>query len=269
MLINNNPAAMELSQRKACEVLELCRNTLRQQHKTKTLCGPLETPKRSRKHAKQPKALSAAERETVLNTLNSESFCNQPPVEVYHSLLEQGQYLCSVSTMHRILRDSRLNGERRKQRPAQSHCVPRLRATRVHEVWTWDIAKLPTKKRGEYLSLYVILDLYSRRIISWMLSHKENSALSSQLIQSATHQYDIPKHTKQPKALSAAERKMVVNTLNNESFCNQPPVEVYHSLLEQGQRNMTTSITFSTCLRLFEYVTIIVTILFFIEQINP
>ena len=195
MLINNNPAAMELSQRKACEVLELCRNTLRQQHKTKTLCGPLETPKHSRKHAKQPKALSAAERETVLNTLNSESFCNQPPVEVYHSLLEQGQYLCSVSTMHRILRDSRLNGERRKQRPAQSHSVPRLRATRVHEVWTWDIAKLPTKKRGEYLSLYVILDLYSRRIISWMLSHKENSALSSQLIQSATHQYDIPKNS--------------------------------------------------------------------------
>lgn len=194
-MLMHDPKSIPLSQPQACDALDLFRNTLHQHHKAQTLCGPVEPPKRARKKAIQPRALSPQERETVLNTLNNENFCNQPPVEVYHALLEQGRYLCSVSTMHRILRSAQLNGERRKQRPAQSHSVPRLRATRVHEVWTWDIAKLPTKKRGEYLSLYVILDLYSRRIITWMLSRKENSALSSRLIDQATDQYDIGENT--------------------------------------------------------------------------
>jgi len=75
-------------------------------------------PGRSRKDSLQPRALSASERQRVLDTLHSEAFCDQPPVEVYESLLEQGQYLCSVSTMHRLLCAARENGERRQQRPA-------------------------------------------------------------------------------------------------------------------------------------------------------
>jgi putative transposase len=69
--------------------------------------------------------------------------------------------------------------------------MPRLLATAPNQVWTWDIAKLPTRKRGEYLSLYVIMDLFSRHIVAWMLSRKENSALSSQLIDEAAQRYDI------------------------------------------------------------------------------
>ena len=99
--------------------------------------------------------------------------------------------MCSMSTMHRLLREKAQNGERRLQRPKQHNAVPRLRATKPNEVWTWDITKLPTEKRDEYLSLYVVIDLYSRYIVAWMLSTKENSALSQQLIQEASTRYGI------------------------------------------------------------------------------
>lgn len=112
-------------------------------------------------------------------------------MQVYYRLLAEGIYLCSISTMHRLLRERAQNGERRLQRPKQHNAVPRLRATKPNKVWTWDITKLPTEKRGEYLSLYVVMDLYSRYIVAWMLSGKENSALSQQLIQEAVVRYGI------------------------------------------------------------------------------
>lgn len=185
------PLPPYVSQRVAADALALCRNTLRHQMKMQTFCGPRLPPGHHRAKPEQPKALSEPERQQVISTLTGETFCNQPPVQVFHRLLEQGHYLCSVSTMHRLLRANQLNGERRPQRPPQSHSVPRLRAQSPNEVWTWDIAKLPTQKRGEYLSLYVVMDLFSRHIVAWMLSRKENSALSSQLIDEAAQRYQI------------------------------------------------------------------------------
>jgi len=88
--------------------------------------------------------------------------------------------------MHRLLRQEGENGERRPQRPAQHHAIPRLLAFSPNEVWTWDITKLPLIRRGIYLSLYVVLDLYSRFVVAWRLSIKENSALSRQLMNEAT-----------------------------------------------------------------------------------
>jgi putative transposase len=78
-----------------------------------------ERPRTARIDARQPRALSPAERQQVLDLLHSEPFADQPPAEVYSQLLEQGQYLCSVSTMHRVLREAKENGERRVQCPAQ------------------------------------------------------------------------------------------------------------------------------------------------------
>ena len=180
-----------LTERLACKVLNLCRNTVRSAHRRLSFIGPQELPSRCRKDARQPKALDAKEQQQVLDVLNSESHCNQPPIQVYHNLLQQGRYLCSVSTLHRLLRKQNLQGERRAQRAPQSNPMPRLLATAPNQVWTWDIAKLPTRKRGEYLSLYVVMDLFSRYIVAWMLSRKENSALSSQLIDEAAQRYDI------------------------------------------------------------------------------
>ena len=146
---------------------------------------------RSRKHCAQSRALSIDERASTLALLNSDEFVDQTPVEIFHTLLERGENPCSISTMHRILRDNKQNGERRQQRAAQHNAIPRLCATKPNEVWSWDCSKLATCTRGVYLTLYVVLDLFSRFVVAWMVSRKENSALAQQLMDEATHRYSI------------------------------------------------------------------------------
>lgn len=171
-----------------CRVLGLNRSSVYARRKRQDDDQP---PRRSREQSVQPRALSEQERAAVIKTLQSEEHCDQPPAEVYQRLLEQQQYLCSVSTMHRLLRGLQQSGERRDQRPAQHHAIPRLLATAPHDVWTWDITKLPMVRRGIYLSLYVVLDLFSRFVVAWMISRKENSALASQLMDEASARYGI------------------------------------------------------------------------------
>jgi len=167
--------APRLPLRQACAALGLNRSTV--YARRRRAGGQPDPTSRSRKATPQPRALSPEERAEVLATLHSAAYCDQPPVAVYQGLLEQGHYLCSVSTMHRLLRTHQENGERRAQRPAQHHAVPRLTARAPNEVWTWDITKLATVRRGVYLSLYVVMDLFSRFVVAWMVSRKENLSL--------------------------------------------------------------------------------------------
>lgn len=185
-LIERRPERVPLAS--ACNALAVNRSTYyRRQRRT----GQTDLANRCRKHSAQPRALGTVERRQVVDAMQSDAFQDQPPAQIYYALLSQGQYLCSISTMHRLLRASRLNGERRRQRPAQHHAVPRLMADKPNAVWTWDVTKLPTIRRGEYLSLYVVMDLYSRFVLAWMLSRKENSALAKQLMSEATARYRI------------------------------------------------------------------------------
>src|SRR5690554_1449948 len=135
----------------------------------------------SRRHCPQPRALSAEERAHMLEIAHSEPYRDQPVYEIYHDLLQQGIYLGSLSTWYRQLREAKESGDRRPQRAPQHHAVPRITARAANEAWTWDISKLPTRRRGVYLNLYVVLDLYSRFIVAWMVPHKENAALAQQL----------------------------------------------------------------------------------------
>ncbi len=172
----------------ACEALGINRSSVYGRRKRAVDAHP---PRRSRTESVQPRALSKREREQVIETLHSVPYRDQPPAEVYQRLLEKDQCLCSVSTMHRLLRKQGENGERRAQRPAQHNAIPRLLAFSPNEVWSWDITKLPLVRRGIYLSLYVVLDLFSRFVVAWMLSRKENSALSTQLMDEALARYGI------------------------------------------------------------------------------
>ena len=185
IVLTERPDRVPLS--KACTVLGLNRSSVyaRKRRPAQT------TPNRSRKLSKQPRALTSAEKQQVVDTLHSEVFCNQPPAAVYQSLLQQGKYLCSISSMHRILRAQNQSGERRNQRSAQHHAIPRLLAYKPNDVWSWDITKLPLQRRGVYLSLYVVIDLFSRFVVAWMLSRKENSALATQLMNEAVTRYRI------------------------------------------------------------------------------
>jgi putative transposase len=177
-----------VSVKKACEVLCLNRSTAYQKAK-RAKAG--QVAKTSRKHAPQPRALNEDERAKVVEMLVSETYRDQPPMEIYHDLLDQGVHLCSVRTMHRILHQEKASGDRRNQRPAQKNAVPRLQATAPNQVYTWDITKLASQGRVRYLSLYVVMDLFSRFVVAWMVSVKENSALATQLMEEATARYTI------------------------------------------------------------------------------
>ena len=123
--------------------------------------------------------------------MTTDAFKDQPPGAIYHQLLQDGVYLASVSTMRRLLRADKLNGERRHQLAPQHHAVPRVLAYAPNEVRTWDITKLPLIQRCVHLSLYVVMDLFSRYVVAWMLSRKENSSLAQQLMSEAVERYDI------------------------------------------------------------------------------
>ena len=125
--------------------------------------------------------LSGEQDQAVLDILHSERFIDAGPRQIYAQLLSEGAVLASIATFYRRLRAAKESTPRRAQRPPQRHAVPQLTATAVHQVWTWDITKLPTVSRGIYLNLYLILDLYSRYVVGWMVSRKENAGLAKHL----------------------------------------------------------------------------------------
>lgn len=128
------------------------------------------------------RALSALERAEVLLTLMSERFRDLAPRQVYATLIEEGTYLCSVRTMYRLLASEQAVLERRTIRRAGKYSKPELLAVRINEVWTWDITFLKGPLRGVHYYLYVVLDIYSRYVVGWMLADRECQHLAEQLL---------------------------------------------------------------------------------------
>ena len=152
-----------------------------------------------RREIKQPRprptparALSHEERSAVLDQLNSERFADQSPLQVYAKLLDEGEYLCSVRTMYRILEDNQSSRERRNQLTHPNYEKPELLATCPNEVWSWDITKLKGPQTWTYYYLYVILDIYSRYVVGWMLADRESAALAKQLIETTLDKQNVP-----------------------------------------------------------------------------
>jgi putative transposase len=188
-VVQERPEGLPLAM--ACRALGLNRSSVYARQQASCLAEAERAERRSRRACVQPRALTPEERQAARAALYSPEYRDQPPAEVHAALLAQGQYLGSLSTFHRILRADAAQGERRLQRPPQQHAIPRLCATAPHQVWTWDISKLATLRRGVYLSLYVVLDLYSRYVLAWMVSRKENSVLAQQLMQEAIARYGV------------------------------------------------------------------------------
>jgi len=126
--------------------------------------------------------LSLADRTRVLEVLDSAEFVDQPPLQVYARLLERGQYLCSVSTMYRILADAGQVVERRRLARHPARAVPELVATGPGEVYTWDITKLPGPTRGVYYDAYVMIDIYSRYILGAHVHANEAGVLAEEMM---------------------------------------------------------------------------------------
>lgn len=129
-----------------------------------------------------PLALSAGENQEVLDTLHSERFIDSSPSEVYATLLDEGKYLCSPRTMYRILGRHNEVRERRQQMKRTHYSKPELLATKPNQLWSWDITKLKGPVTWTYFYLYVILDVFSRYVVGWMVAERELAVLALKLI---------------------------------------------------------------------------------------
>lgn len=141
-----------------------------------------------------PRALTPEERQQVLDVLHEERFRDKAPPEVFATLLDEGRYLCSWRTMYRILEDSGEVRERRDQLCHPSYQKPQLLATAPNQVWSWDITKLLGPVKWTYFYLYVILDIFSRYVVGWMVAERESAELAKRLIAETCRKQNIAPH---------------------------------------------------------------------------
>jgi putative transposase len=153
----------------------------------------LQPQQPARKRPTPERALSAAERQVVLDTLHCEPFVDKAPAQVWATLLDQGTYLCSPRTMYRILEDAQEVRERRDQLRHPAYKKPELLAQAPNQVWSWDITKLLGPAKWTYFYLYVILDIFSRYVVGWMVADGESATLASQLIDQTCTKQGIPR----------------------------------------------------------------------------
>jgi len=130
----------------------------------------------------QPRALSEAERQRVLDVLHEERFCDLAPASVYATLLDEGDYLCSQATMYRLLRQQGETGDRRRHATHPARVKPELVAAAPNQCWSWDITKLAGPAKWTWYYLYVILDIFSRYVVGWMAAAREAASLAERLL---------------------------------------------------------------------------------------
>ncbi len=150
--------------------------------------------RRRRPRAPSPRALVSTERQAVLDALHSERCVDQSPAEVHATLLEEQTYLCSPRTMYRVLAAADEVRERRDQARHPAYTKPELVATRPNQVWSWDITKLKGPIPYLYYSLYVILDVFSRYGVGWMVAMNESAHLAERLIEQTCVKQGIGPH---------------------------------------------------------------------------
>jgi len=163
----------EIGIKPACAAFGLARSGLYRGQHPATASAPRPSP---------PRTLSAEERQAVLETLHSDRFVDQAPATIYATLLDEGRYHCSIRTFYRILAAQAEVTERRNQLRHPVYQKPELLATAPNQVWSWDITKLRGPVTWSSFYLYVILDIFSRYVVGWMLASAESATLAQRLI---------------------------------------------------------------------------------------
>lgn len=158
----------------ACAALGVARATYYRQLPPPML-GPM--PKKT-----SPRELTSEEKQELLAVLREERFVDLAPAEVYATLLDEGRYLCSERTMYRVLAENGEVRERRDQLRHPKYAAPELLATRPNQLWSWDITKLLGPTKWTYFYLYVVLDVFSRYVVGWLIADAESSVLAEKLI---------------------------------------------------------------------------------------
>ena len=163
---------------KACDSVALARRTYYAWKRPPTAPAPGQESSARMPH---PRALNKAQRQEALAVLNSPRFADQSASQVHATLLDEGVYLCSERTLYRLLKEAGQNTAR-YQRPRPAAPKPELLARKPCELWSWDITKLKAVEKWTYFHLYVILDVFSRYVVGWMVAYQETSELAQGLI---------------------------------------------------------------------------------------
>ena len=193
---------------RACRVMNVDRSAVyRERAAARRLSVPRQPPAA---RCRPPLAFSDAERQRVLDTLNSERFADCSPRQTYATLLDEGAYIGSVRTMYRLLAGCAPVRERRNQLTHPPYAKPELLATQPNQVWSWDITKLRGPEKWSYFQLYVILDIFSRYVVGWMIAHRETAELAVQLIDETVAKQNI------------APRQLVVHADRGTSMRSKP-----------------------------------------------
>lgn len=170
----------------ACDSVGIARSTFYRTRKKQSVQKEAQGERRS-----HPRALSGDEREKVLSILRSDRFMDAAPHQVYATLLDEGEYHCSIRTMYRLLDQHGEVKERRDQLRHPEYQKPELLATAPNQVWSWDITKLLGPAKWTYFYLYVILDIFSRYVVGWMVAHRESAVLAQRLIKETCMKQNI------------------------------------------------------------------------------
>lgn len=208
----------------ACQVLNVPRSSLyRARHPAQ------KSPAPSIPHAKPARALSKAEKAEIRNVLNSERFQDQSPREVYATLLDEDEYLCHWRTMYRVLDEHKEVRERRKQLRYPVYVKPELLATGPNQLWSWDITKLRGPVTGTYYYLYVMLDVFSRYVVGWLLAERESADLAKELTTAACAKQQIAPgqlaiHADRGGAMIAKSMTMLMSDLGVNKSHSRPHV---------------------------------------------
>jgi putative transposase len=207
----------------ACHALNVSRASL---YRARRPAVPQAAATRVR--APSSRRLDDAERQHILDTLHLPEFADQPPTEVYATLLGRGTYLASIRTMYRVLAETGEAKERRNQRAPQQHAMPSLTATAPNQVWTWDITKLATLKKGIFLMAYVIIDLFSRFVVGWMVAAKECKHLAAQLFAETIARHGVTPglqvHADRGSAMRSDTLAQLLDTLGASRSFSRPRV---------------------------------------------
>ena len=174
----------------ACGVLAVPRGSY-----YRRMVPPSPSPRKAPVRAPSPRALSAPERQVVLDTLHEERFQDRSAGHVVAALLSEDTWLCSERTMYRILQAQGETQERRRQRQHPVYVKPQLRAGAPNEVWSWDYTKVRGRTRGIWFHLFVLLDLFSRYVVGWTLTRRPSAAVARHLLQQTLTNHPVAADT--------------------------------------------------------------------------
>ena len=165
----------------------------------------------------------------MFNVANSERFCDLPPCQIVPILAEEGTYIASESTFYRLLKRENQLVHRAKSQPRKYHKPKQLIATGPNQVWSWDITYLPSSVKGAFYYLYLVLDIYSRKIVGWEVAEQETSNIASRVVKDAYESENISKdqvtlHSDNGSPMKGATLLATLQTLGVAATFNRPGV---------------------------------------------